>query len=526
MNFPILKQLDVLIGLAVVMLIASTVVTAITQLLLNTLRLRTARFQEGLAQLIKNLSRDITRDEAEKIAAALLSHPLVKGPQSKLRSLRGTKAEILPREEIVICLLDWASGASGYDTGESERLRKTLLDVIVSNGITDPEVASRAIRHHMMRNERESPQLPAHVWRSRAVMEGAASDFSAKIFAWYDNTMDRVSEAYSVSAKFFASIVALGLAFAIQLDSVDLLRRLSRDDRFRDALVAKAEVAKKMHERGEMKKEEAEAAIQASLEELRDPKASVISGRFMWDSVALLDVKPDDIAEAVKYEIRVGDAKFPFEIKHARSLDHLVDGVGKSGAPLTASLRECSVRLTANDPGVAEFRLFRCDRDVRASWRAFDISGICRRTPGVLLSWILLTLGAPFWYDILKKALGFRSLLASKDEKDRQTRQADQRTSAELSGLAAANSQIPASSNFDLTVQGTPDAVVLSNETKFYAGEPSRKAVVVDVMPEDCAINVVGWVRGEVVPTATGPNNDKWYKTSNGEYFWSGDTHQ
>jgi len=35
--------------------------------------------------------------------------------------------------------------------------------------------------------------------------------------------------------------------------------------------------------------------------------------------------------------------------------------------------------------------------------------------PGFLLSWILLSLGAPFWYDALKNALRFRSLVAQKE---------------------------------------------------------------------------------------------------------------
>src|SRR5439155_7858639 len=36
--------------------------------------------------------------------------------------------------------------------------------------------------------------------------------------------------------------------------------------------------------------------------------------------------------------------------------------------------------------------------------------------PGVLLSWVLLSLGAPFWFDRLKDLLKLRSLLARKDD--------------------------------------------------------------------------------------------------------------
>ncbi len=52
------------------------------------------------------------------------------------------------------------------------------------------------------------------------------------------------------------------------------------------------------------------------------------------------------------------------------------------------------------------------DRDLlSSSWR------------GVLLTWILLSLGAPFWYDSLKDLLKLRSTLAKKEETARVERQ-------------------------------------------------------------------------------------------------------
>jgi hypothetical protein len=44
---------------------------------------------------------------------------------------------------------------------------------------------------------------------------------------------------------------------------------------------------------------------------------------------------------------------------------------------------------------------------------------------GILLSWLLLSLGAPFWYDTLKDMLKLRSSLASKEEGQRKERQSE-----------------------------------------------------------------------------------------------------
>jgi hypothetical protein len=52
------------------------------------------------------------------------------------------------------------------------------------------------------------------------------------------------------------------------------------------------------------------------------------------------------------------------------------------------------------------------DQDLlRQSWR------------GIVLTWVLLSLGAPFWYDALKDLLKLRSSLAKKDEDARKERQ-------------------------------------------------------------------------------------------------------
>ena len=56
---------------------------------------------------------------------------------------------------------------------------------------------------------------------------------------------------------------------------------------------------------------------------------------------------------------------------------------------------------------------------------------------GIFLSWILLTLGAPFWYDVLKNGLNLRSRIAQKDEKDRIARQTETPKDQPKSGAAA-----------------------------------------------------------------------------------------
>lgn len=58
-----------------------------------------------------------------------------------------------------------------------------------------------------------------------------------------------------------------------------------------------------------------------------------------------------------------------------------------------------------------------------------------KKVPGILLTAMLLTLGAPFWYNVLKNLLALRSSLAQKDDQQRANRQND--TSGTTSGSEA-----------------------------------------------------------------------------------------
>jgi hypothetical protein len=58
--------------------------------------------------------------------------------------------------------------------------------------------------------------------------------------------------------------------------------------------------------------------------------------------------------------------------------------------------------------------------------------------PGVLISWILLLLGAPFWFDALKNLLRLRSVMARKDDAERKQREAVQTTTRRREGVKAA----------------------------------------------------------------------------------------
>jgi hypothetical protein len=82
-------------------------------------------------------------------------------------------------------------------------------------------------------------------------------------------------------------------------------------------------------------------------------------------------------------------------------------------------------------------------------------------TPGVLASALLLSLGAPFWYNVLKDAVRFRSALSAKDDKEREERRSEQTQADAVPPVAAVAAVTPAGTVSSATLANPdPEGVV------------------------------------------------------------------
>ena len=96
-----LKTLDVLIGLSVVMLLVSMVVTAMTQCVLGLRNSRGKHLLSGIEAILVQIDPNL-KDHAGKIATAVLTHPLI-GPSN------GKLAGVVFRGELVRAVMELAT---------------------------------------------------------------------------------------------------------------------------------------------------------------------------------------------------------------------------------------------------------------------------------------------------------------------------------------------------------------------------------------------------------------------------------
>jgi hypothetical protein len=348
-----LKTLDVLIGLAVVMLLMSMIVTVITQFVNSLLNSRGKHLWQGIADILEQISPGIERRIAEEIAGAVLKHPMI-------QDVKGRFGSVIHREELTKLLLELASGSSPQKI-RSEAVT-TLQRILVETGVCRPASAQEIqqqiqsiisnIGALALQLELAHPELTNNARARIAILQQAGSGFVAKINLWFDQTIDRISDRFTYHTRFVTFGAGLLLALVVQLDTAALVSRLATDDTLRSSLVAEA--------------------------------------------------------QSVSANPHSNQRLDPTELQNIHDLDtnNLI------GVPVSFS-----------------------------DWaRRWSIDNAPMKMLGILLSSILLSLGAPFWYNALQNLLRLRSLVAVKDDVQRQARQLPLPAAA-ATGVASAASE-------------------------------------------------------------------------------------
>lgn len=380
-----LKTLDILIGTVTVLVIFSMAVTVITQAFTGILNRKGKHLRDGISSLLRQLGIS-NADVAKSIAEKVLTHPMV--------SCNGRLGTVIHREEFTKLLLDLASGA-GAATLEGDA-KAALVDVLKKGGISDPAEGLKNIHYMAAQLEAANPELANHLRDAQAVLHGVPSQFVARVHSWFDQSIDRVSDRFTQYTHAVVMGISLVVVLFVQLDIVAVIERLSIDDQLRSSIVTQAsnDFSKQVtvpHPEGAVKA--AEEPILAADSCKNGPAGEEIKTSSQEARTkAKAAGKSDSDADAVAAQAEAtATAKC-----NALDPKPYYDLLGKAGL----------VTLP-----VGSFRNW---------WIQIKES---RKWPGMLISVLLLSLGAPFWYKVLGQLLQLRSAIAGKDDVQRDQRQ-------------------------------------------------------------------------------------------------------
>ena len=291
------RSLDALIGFATVMLVLSLVVTVLTQLVANFLKLRSQHLRHGVLQIFLNLGWEFAGERAKALAREIVSGK-----------------DAITREDLIESLL-----ALAQNTPELKNKIAALVPAL------DPPALLALLRRTALELSVERPDLAAAAVRSTAMARTPVSGLASEVFGVFDSTMDQVSERFTSQSRKLVAFFGIALALALPLDTLDLLQRFTRSDAARNQAVALAQTLA-----------------------VNEPSTRVAFEKLQAAEIIVIPASPSEWL---------------------------------------------------------------------ARWQKVNCVGVAAGA-------LLLTLGAPFWFHVLKDLLKFRSAVAGQESQDRAQRQA------------------------------------------------------------------------------------------------------
>jgi hypothetical protein len=364
----VLKSIDVLIGLTVVLLALSMAVTVITQSITTIVNSRGRHLRRGLTDLLQQLDPALTATLSGEVATKLLTHPLVSGSNTPISAggngVTGLWAQATRWVRTI------AGGPRLGNVVHREEFSKLLMALAATDGTQTLEgTAKTALKQALANNGIADPDATLKNIRTVALQ------------------LERANPALSNAARQNAAI--------LQEASTDLVAKINNwFDQTMDRTSQR---------------------FTASTRAITFVAGFIVAFGLQIDTPLLVNrlAADDKLRDAFVTEAKALYAQQAQEAKQAAES-------AKGESQPDGKLATVDVEKMGR-----QYRSFLATNGVitlptQAGWRAgFRNASL----PGLLVTALLLSLGAPFWYNALGQLLQLRSALAVKDDVQRTARQ-------------------------------------------------------------------------------------------------------
>lgn len=441
--------LDVVIGLVFIYLIYSLFISIVGEMISNWLGMRGRVLRQGITNLLTDIQH---KNEGFNFLRNLKQYFLYEPAEFK----HSKAGEFY--EQPSIKYLSQGNRSTIFITKKGkpsyikkENFTSTLINMLreKGQGIHDWGKVSFSIMTNAMDfDEETSKQL-------KALLQDADDDmevFIQKLEGWYDEMMDRINGWYKRKLKFILFWLGFLIVGILNVDSIAIAKKLSKDEAAREQMVALATaatdttstIAKMVDEQGsDLSREQVIKTYQLLYQDIEE--SSLILGQG-WDFSALNEPTEEKIArkeikDSTKFEhnlnkvIKLQDSLNTYESmldikgRDYTEIRSLLDTITDFRDRTVNVLHDANLAMKMRFEKIDTFYSEGEDYVVAGNLKPciFSKIGFILKNGflphkkafwGFVITALALCLGAPFWFDLLKKLVALRSSgIRPKEEK-------------------------------------------------------------------------------------------------------------
>ena len=424
-----LDSLDTLIAFALTFTIVSLLITIAVQIISSVFNLRGHNLSWGVAEAFEVISPNLkatVKGDAKKLADHLLKDDLLSDsqfwflPTSRAKAVRPDELFALMHRVVI-----------GRRPGASDDILANVRTLLKGLGVPDwvfhasdvhgTEWATRKgvleTQLATLTDKKEKPRVQAEIERLRTRIESIANTVDGVAIRWaslgeqeiqriYQNFehwfqigQERSQEWFTTHTRVITGILGVIAAFALQLDTIEIYQFFSSNRDARERLVAQTKAVVEQGERvfsGQNQPQVLEAAL-----------SQVRSTNGFFGTVV---VAAGDTVGAVRDKIRNAAAgRSPGDVeKLLKDFDDQTLAVVQTNLALYRS-QYTDVSRLLDKTGFTLFPAEGARWKHEGTWRLSNPRPWLGHVFGMLFSALLLSLGAPFWFNTLKSLASLRS---------------------------------------------------------------------------------------------------------------------
>lgn len=412
-----LQQLDTAIAFAVVMLMLSLLITVVVQVFNSIFDMRGRSLAWGLTKLLHQIDPALREPSARKwytfpatlgrrIAKAVALHPAIAHGVRRAKAIRP--------EELIAILQDLASPKPRVKLeSDVETAVKNLILARVPGGSGDLSKAHQIAADLAV----QFPKLDDAIKDALGKVVGTTSKLEHQVDAWFSTVMDRASEVFAAQSRVVTFVFAAILAVTLHIDSGAILKQISSSAEVRANLVRVADSTVAEADRVLDRDKRASKALKAMADSHKGDAAG-----------AALSKAPDNLARCPEgrawlssdpgvKSLNAPALRDEFDNACDQQTRAVLADTGKEVEAIRNRLDETELHFVPTKVG--NIMVFASPPGTW--WQAYTswhTNGVPKHLLGTLATVLLLSLGAPFWYNALRQLASLKPAIARRIDKE------------------------------------------------------------------------------------------------------------